>query len=216
MPNPSLANYGYGPAAVARGYNTYGESLERAKKQARSDFWKKIVLPVAAIGTGGAAAAFGGAGFGLGAANTGAWTLPAASQIADVAAPAIAKSALSKVPWLRLGEIGVNTVTGLMGGRKADQAAQRAQALEEKANAENMAFLRDQESRRRMEWDQIQSQDRQAYDADQEQRRLDRLAADEDRAYGRSLSEAKEGRRAPYRQVSQAALMSLANIGRRS
>lgn len=204
----------YGPAAVARGYNTEAEYHAVRKREGRADFFRQVLLPIAASVTGGAALA--AAGPGAAAAAGGGFVRDA---VASTAAQALgAGGAMSGtasaagVPWLRLAEIGTPLVTGFLGSRAANQANARALDAEMAANQRAEARLDANEVRRRHEWDAAQELAREAFAAEQEQLRLDRAAADEERAHNRAVWDAREQRRTPYRQAGQAALVSLANL----
>lgn len=189
---------------------TYEEAQARKKRDTRSMFWKKIVLPVAGFATGGAAlAAGGGAAAGAGAAGLPAGMAPGGAMIGgSVTAPVVTAAAKASLPWLKLSEIGASTAMNMYGQRSANRAADRASQIEQSAMTRQEALMQQQIEREERAWQ-----------ADQEQRRLDREAAEEERRYAREerdyarrLLEEKEARRAPYRQWSQEALMSLASI----
>lgn len=201
--------------------NAYGAYMKKRDAEGRADFWKKTVLPIAAFATGGAALAAVGGGAAAGGAATaagsaassapatmvtsaGGW-MPTAAGASMSAAP---QAVSASMPWLRLSEIGVGAGMNLWGGRQANKAAERAAQIEAVALAKQEALTREQIAL-----------EREAWMASQEQQRLDRLAADEERAYSRDerdykrrLDEEREARRAPYRQMGQQALMSLASI----
>lgn len=134
----------------------------------------------------------------------GSASLPAAATagVGFSAAPA-ATSLSAAVPWLKLAELGVGTGFNIAGNRAAGKASDRANALE-------LEGLRNQQAN----MEKLYALEREEFEADQEQKRLDRAAADEERAFSRKTFEDKEGRRAPYRTVSRNALFSLADIAR--
>lgn len=199
---------------------TYEEAQARKKRDTRSMFWKKIVLPVAGFATGGAALAAGGgaaAGGAAAASVPGAVGASAAPLgVGSVAGGAAAGGGMAaSVPWLKLSEIGAGAGMNLYGQRSANRAGDRAARIEQDAMTRQEALMQQQIEREERAWA-----------ADQEQRRIDREAAEEERRfnreereysrsereYARRLLEEKEARRAPYRQWRQEALMSLASI----
>lgn len=158
------------------------------------------------------AAIVGGAGMAGGAAAGGAVN-PAWG--AGMLAPNAAVGSAAGLSLMRLAEIGIPVATSLYGNRQQNRSQDRALEFERRSAEENMAFLREQEAEKRRQWEAIYGPDgseKRAFDADQEQRRLDRAAADEERAFTRSTFEAKEGRRGPFRAVGRGALMSLADM----
>lgn len=190
---------------ATNGGSPYGRYLDQRKQDNRADFWKKTILPIAAFATGGAA--LGAVGAGATAAGLPAGMAPGGAMFGgSVAAPITATAA--GLPWLRLAEIGAGAGLNLIGQRQANKAGDRAAQIEEAAARRQEALLREQ-----------MAEDRRRWEADQEQQRLDRLAADDERAYARSQSDYKwaqdqayQARRAPFRAVGRGALMSLANI----
>jgi hypothetical protein len=75
----------------------------------------------------------------------------------------------------------------IYGSRQAANANRRATQVQDTSNREAIAFAREQEQRRQQEYDREQAEARAAWDA-------------------------QEARRAPYRETSQRALMSLAQL----
>lgn len=183
------------PAIGINQNSPYGARLRSDQSNQRARLWKNIVRGAAIVGGPMAATAaipaLAGAGAASGAASAGA---AAAPEIASVGTAA-------GLPWLRLSEIGVGAGMNLLGMRSANKAGDRAAQIEEAAALRQEAMLQKQ-----FELEKA------AFEADQEQKRLDRLAADEERAFTRQTFEDKEARRGPYRQMSQGAMIALGNI----
>jgi hypothetical protein len=221
MPNQSLARYG--PAAVSRGYNTYQESMDQQRRQFRSDFWKKAVLPVAAMATGGAATAALGGGAAAPAASAG-WTMPGvtaptfgaaattAATVPSVASVAGAGGLMSRIPWGSVASQGANTLFGIYANRQMSSANRDALAYQERANAEAMAFEREQMAESRRQFDQQQAAAERAHAADERFRGEQFASTEEERLYRRRLEDEREARRAPYRQASLEALGRLPGV----
>jgi len=162
--------------------------------------WIGSALGIGAGGGGGGAAAAGAGGSTAAGAGTGAAAIGAAGAGGAIV-PATATAA--GLPWLRLSEIGVGAGMNLWGQRQSNRAGDRAAQLEAEGQAAYRAALERQHAL-----------DEKRFNADEEQRRLDRAAADEERAFTRTTFEDKERRRGPYRAVSQGALYSLADIAK--
>lgn len=139
----------------------------------------------------------------LGSIGRGGAAAAASSAAGAGAAGAVASNLSAHIPWLRLAEIGVPAITNLFGMRAGNKAADRAHALDLEAMRQNQA-----------NYDKQYALEREAFEAEQEQARLDRAAADETRAFDRKMIEDREGRRAPYRAIGRNALFSLADIAR--
>ena len=137
--------------------------------------------------------------FGVGGA-----TAPAATA-ATAASPGI----LSKIFTSPLAGTLVNAGTSLLGQRSQNKAADQARADTLKAQAEALALQRQQLELEARNAD-LDREDARALNAainELKKRELD--AAEEVRAFERTQYEARETRRAPYRQAGDAALKRL-------
>lgn len=192
MANPRLAKYG--PAAVARGYNTYDEAQNVRNSENKADFWKKIILPVAGFATAGLATAplMGGAGA-AGSVGSGVATgLPASAPIVGAGGAGVSHSMLSRIPWMQVGSKAADTLFGIYANRQQGNANDKALAYQERANAEAMAFEREMEAERRRQFDTQQADARRAWEADQKFQADKWAASEEDRMYGRRRQEGRD------------------------
>lgn len=217
--NPSLLQYD-----GAMGVNSSGarvpvptasswavEEADRLRRHAQSMASHQRLVRLGQIASvapfavaGGAALAGGGAAAGgVGAGSVNGLSIAPYAGSAAMHAPSMASSLSSAVPWLRLSEIGVGAGMDLWGQHNANKASDRALQMDMAAQEQY-----------RKQLEQQLALDREKFEADQEQNRLDRVASDDDRAYTRTLSEAHEGRRAPFRTVGRNALFSLADIAK--
>lgn len=194
----------------AGGLTPYAARQEYLRSSRRGNVINGAVLPtVAAFGGGAALSSLASIGAGGGAAGAGATagaSLPSAAtagMIAPSVAGPVATNLSAAIPWLRLSEIGAGAGFNLFGAHQAGKAASRAHALE-------LEGMRQQQAN----FERQYALEREAFEADQEQQRLDRAAVDDDRAYTRKLSDEREGRRGPYRAIGRNALYSLADIAR--
>lgn len=183
----------------------------RLEKLNRSRASHQRLVRLGQIATVAPFAAAGGAALAAGSASVpgavGASTAPLGGGTVTAAGGA---SMASRIPWLRLGEIGAGTVTNLIGMRAQNRANDRAFGAEQAAieRAERLQAQQMEEDKRRWE-------------AEQEQARLDREAANEERAWRRHLEEQDAAlRRASWdaganrRAIRDAALISLGGVGR--
>lgn len=202
----------------------YGQYMKQRDAENRRDFWTKVILPTVGFAVGGQAlAALTGSGAASAAAPVANSALGSTSTATGLApyAPTIAANAphiaggigtAASVPWLRLSEIGAPIASNLVGNYFANRQANKALDAQLAAASRAEQIQIDNENRRRQEWEQQQAMAQKAFEAEQEQARLDRAASDEERTYSRAQYEATEARRAPYRALGSNALLSLANI----
>jgi hypothetical protein len=108
--------------------------------------------------------------------------------------------------------LGVNALTTLFGMRSQTKAADRARAEQLAANREALALERQRLELEARNADLDRADAKAANDAINELRRRELAAAEEERAFNRGLVEAREGRLAPYRANSQAAMRRLAEM----
>lgn len=122
---------------------------------------------------------------------------------------------------------GATTITaGVLGSRAQSQSSRRAVEATERANQEALQFERDNEARRREEFDRSEQMARQAWDAeqarlarlDERQIRLDELDEwryrneDARATRGENFQRQQYNARAPYRATGRAALNELARL----
>jgi hypothetical protein len=204
------------------GTYTVGDATDRAYKasearqaQQRADdkrYRKKWfnVIRAASLGIAGGAGAAGmlAGGAAAGGAAASSATLPAAAT-AGMMAPSVAPVATGagmSIPWWSVASQGVNTLSSIYANRKNAQANQQAMSVQERANAEAMAFEREQMAEQRRQFDIQQAAAKEALAA-QNKFEADKWAAsEEERLYDRRLRDERETRRAPYRQASADAL----------
>lgn len=187
------------------GYDgTYADGLRYDAERAKRDIWKKAILPAAIFTTGGAA--LGGAG--LPSAATAGVEFSAAPSAAGVGGMTFGN-------LLKLGELGVGLTTNLIGNRQNNRALERDASMRQNEFGQQMAMLQQQNAMARQQWEADQAQRAQEYAALQQDRALQqqdrqRRIAEEDRL--RALDEAREQRRAPYRQMSADALLRMRDL----
>lgn len=202
----------YGPAAVARGYNTSGEYAAVRKQEGRSDFLKRVILPVAAFATGGAALAAGGLG-GAGAATSAIG--PGATTAAKAGLAARLGSIFSNPGF----EVGTNAALALFGQHQQNKANTQArkdalatqakqieleqQRLAQEAQNANL----DREDARALNA-AIQDLEKKKFAIAQEQAEFERSNV----LYDRGKYEQEQARLAPYRQISEQALRRLSSM----
>lgn len=189
--SPTTANRPHNTLLKTGAFNTATGDWERKTN------WGNIVglvaggaalAPAAVAGVGALAApgaAAGGAG-GAGATTAGALAPTIPGSVASTAygagmfaAPASAGAivpgsvaagthmGLSIGDWLKIAQGGGDAVLGLYGSHKQGQAASEAARLQAQGLAAQLAFERDQETRRQQEWDQQQASLKAQWDADQ-------------------------------------------------
>jgi hypothetical protein len=109
-------------------------------------------------------------------------------------------------------DLGVNTGLSLFGMHSQKKAADQARSDTLAANREAIALQRQQleETTRNANLDRADA--KAANDAINELKKRELDAAEEERAYNRSLVEQREARLAPYRQRGQQALDRLASM----
>ena len=198
-------------------------AASQAKNAARhrGQVLKTLAGGAALFGGGALASMYAGAGAGAGAAaSQGAgWSMPGvtapifgaggATAPATAAATAASPGILSKIFTSPLAGTLVNAGTSLLGQRSQNKAADQARADTLKAQAEALAVQRQQLEMEARNAD-LDREDARALNAainELKKRELD--AAEEVRAFERTQYEARETRRAPYRQAGDAALKRL-------
>jgi hypothetical protein len=209
------------------------QAAERlARSQARWKTADKFAYAGAAVPFAFAAApalssmfSAGGAGGGASAAAPGGWSMPGVSAPVfgggSGAATSPAVMSTAKVGLgSRLGsmfsskgmDLGVNAGLSLFGMHSQKKAADQARADTLAANREAIALQRQQleETTRNANLDRADA--KAANDAINELKKRELDAAEEERAYNRSLVEQREARLAPYRQRGQQALDRLASM----
>lgn len=166
------------------------------------------IASVAPFALAGGAALAGG-GMASGAAGGAATTAGAAASGGAVPA-AVGRFTLPSI--LKMAEIGIPAITGVLGMRSQNRALDRQAQLEQQALAEQMTFAREQEAIRRQEAERMFAEDRRRWESEERNRSRELAATEEERAYQRRLMDERESRRAPYRQASQDALFRLRDI----
>lgn len=207
MPLPASMLAEYGPAAVARGYNTYNERVTRDNNRygftGSNGLLRRAVLPAAGFAAAPTLGSFLGGS--SAAASGGSTAIPAGFSYAPAAGGAMTAvgqgMSLGKFLNSDLLGLGVNSVMSILGNRANSRAQQEALAAQTAANNQAHAL-------------QLQSlaDARAANDAQNEMRRRELAASEEDRAFNRRLIEEREARLAPYRAMSERARMSLASF----
>lgn len=179
--------------------SAYTDYLDARSQRHRRDMLSRVVAPIAGVAAAGLAPVIGGAFSASGAP---------VSSAAGGAAGGVTRAAGAGIPWLRLAELGSGIGLNLWGGSRAAAADRRAQETEQAYMARQMAMLEDNERQRRLEWQAQQDLQRQAFDADQEQVRLDRA----DRDYDRKQDRYRFERREPNARASYGGLVNLAQV----
>lgn len=191
------------PWGVGRaGLNRQQDILARDKRM--PDFFRRAATAGVTAGLGATAAplVFGASGAAAGAAGASGGAAPAAVTAGRFTLPSI----------LKMAEIGIPAVTGLIGMRSQNRALDRQSQLEQQALAEQMAYAREQEAIRRQEAERMFAEDQRRWEAEERNRARELSATEEERAYQRRLLDEREARRAPYRRASQDALFRLQDI----
>lgn len=122
--------------------------------------------------------------------------------------PAFAMAALPI--WSAILPAAATVTTGIVGAKMQSNASNRAANLQGEAIDKQLAFEREQEERRRYEWDRTEAENlrREQEEVERNESRLRRIEAQNAYQYNRG-----EAVRTPYRQVGVAAL---ADLGRRA
>lgn len=203
---------------------------EQQRRGSLRDFLKTAVYGTAAVaGAGyGLSALTGGAGATLPSAATQGVafdTAPVASDLAtglpsgmlpggsmmSTAFPSVAPAAGSamSIPWWNIASKAADTLFGIYGKKKQDQSDQKSLDYMRSRDAQTLAYERELEDRRRMEWDRQQAELKRQWDADQAFKQAQWQASEEERLHQRALDDAREARQAPYRAASLSALNNL-------
>lgn len=178
--------------------------------------WKVPVIGLGApIAAGYGVAALGSLG---GGSAAGAASVPGA--VGSSAAPLGVGTVTNGAGMWSLGSmlkspafgLGVNAFTSLMGNRAASQQQQRALDAQMRANAEATQLARDQMAEQQRQWNLSQADSRAALEAQNELKRRELAATEEERAFNRKLIEDREARLAPYRANAQRWAMTLAQM----
>lgn len=150
---------------------------------------------LAAIGGGSAAAGAAAApsapaagGYGALFGGNGAFLGGAAPHVATTAA----RFSLPNI--LRLAEVGVPAVTGLIGMHAQNKANTRQFAAEQGNYNQQLQFAREQESERKAEAARVAAEEARRWAIDQQNQQRQMAAADEERAFQRRLVEEREAR----------------------
>lgn len=108
--------------------------------------------------------------------------------------------------------LGINAVTGILGQRSANNAANRASQAQLSALDRQLAADAENRAQQMQQFQMSQADARAANEASNALRRQELAASEEERAFSRKLIEDREARLAPYRQMSDRARLSLASF----
>lgn len=129
----------------------------------------------------------------------------------SVAAPA-ARFSLGSVLNSPVAGLGVNFLSSWMGNRANSRAQRDALAAQMRQNDAATALERDQIAEQRRQFDTSQADARAAREAENEMRRRELAASEEERAFNRRLVEEREARLAPYLASAERARRTLAQL----
>lgn len=119
---------------------------------------------------------------------------------------------------LKLGQLAVPAVTGLLGMRSQSKGLNRQHQIEQANYAQQISMARENEAYRRSEAERVAAEEAKRWSADEMFRSKQYAADEEERTYNRRLLDEREARRAPRRAASQQALyrlQDLLKLGRR-
>jgi len=198
---------------------TFKDAERWAAADNKRQIWLKGVLPAAIFATGGAASGAlmaGGAAGGAGAAGAGAGAGASAGAAAGSAgagaagagAAGTAGGGMTFGNLLKLGELGVGLGTNIYNNRQNNRAMQNDATMRQNEFAQQMQLVQQQNALAEQRYQAEQAQRAQEFAMLQEDRQ--RRIAEENRV--RALDEAREQRRAPYRQLSNDALLRMRDL----
>ena len=139
------------------------------------------------------------------AAATAAGSTAATTAAAAVPAAAAATSGFWSPTTIGLLNAGIGTGTQLIGAKMQSSAANRAAQLQQAANAETLAFLRDQDTKDRAQYGEERSRLWGQQD-------VDRARAEENRQLLMLREREREGRLAPFRSRDSGAYRRLSDL----
>lgn len=177
----------------------YGRYLQQRDRDNRAGFMKGVVLPVAAFATGGAA--MGALGPGSAAASVPGAVGSASAPLGTGAVVGSAGGGMTFGNLLRLGELGAGLVTQGMANRSTNRQLSSDAAMRSREFDQQMALLQSQDA-----------EDRRRHDAAQAFQEMQWKASEEDRLRKIRLEDEREARRAPYRAMSQQAMLRLSDL----
>lgn len=186
------------------------------------------------LGASGGPTVGGGTGASLTSLNGAPIVAGGAPAAASVIPPAVIPPAAKATSWFTgsnlasLGGQAAGLISGIYANRSQLSASERAAeaqreaaraaaALEAKAAADQLTFLREQEARRQMEWEKTQALNREQYERAllAEKARYDAAAALEQQKLGidQKRYDELQARLAPYREMGQNAFNKIGNSG---
>ncbi len=205
LSDAELRSLGYD---VPDGYHyTFGGRAGNGTLMDNKQSWVEKGYPAMAAGAAaGGLAIAGAAGPGAVGGTTAMHAVPPAVTAAGTGGAVAATSAGFWSPsTLGLIGTGINAGTNLIGAKMASTAAGRAAALQQQANAESLAFLKEQDARDYAEY--LKERDRLWGHED-----VDRTRTEEDRQLKLLREREREGRLAPFREGAADGYKTLAGL----
>lgn len=195
-------------------YRNYRDALAAPS----ASVWKNAILPIGITATGGLAASALGGGAAAGASG---YSSPGIfGGMFSASAPSVAAPVVTGAGGSTLGSIlnsdalglGVGAVTNWLGNRSQNKSNKYVADLNAKNTSETLALERQRLEQEAQNANLDRADAMKMQEAINELKRRELDAAEEERAYTRSLVEARELRAAPRREMSARAMRSLGSI----
>lgn len=210
---PGQARRYISPGPQARPADTGGFLRSRPQWDTKTGQWKTpinwgnaLALGTGVALTGGALSAAGAFGAAGGASGAASGVLPSTTALPGAASAmgiggAAAGGGMTLGNILGIGQWAAPVAGNLIASRTASRSARDANATQRAADERQYALEMQRDAQARQQWE-----------AEQQMAAKQWAAQEEERQYRRRIEDEREARRAPYRQMSQQAMVSLGRL----